>query len=135
MSNPAEVVVFACNWDGLSCIEAAARDNLSYPAAVKVIRVSCLSRVHLGLILKAFELRADGVMMLGCGDGECHYDIEAQCTNQEYEKAREVLQLIGLGAERIEMVRLPRGDGASFAARVNEFVKKLSGMEASSVGA
>ena len=57
MNNPAKVVVFACNWDGLSCVEAAAQEDLCYPASVKVIRISCLSRLHLGLILKAFELK------------------------------------------------------------------------------
>ena len=128
MRNSAEVVVFACNWDGLSCIETAARDGLCYPAAVKVIRVSCLSRVHLGLILKAFELKADGVMLLGCSKDECHYDVDSRCTDRDYEKARDVLELMGVGAERMELVRLTRGDGAGFADQVNEFVSRLGKM-------
>ena len=62
----ANVVVFTCNWDGLSCVESAAQAGLSYAASVRAVRVTCLSRVHMGLMLKAFELGAEGVMLLGC---------------------------------------------------------------------
>ena len=68
-----EVLVFACNWDGWSCIETAANLGLHYPTSVKVVKVSCLSRIHAGLILKAFEFGADGVMLLGCEPGRCRF--------------------------------------------------------------
>jgi F420-non-reducing hydrogenase iron-sulfur subunit len=126
MKNPAEVVVFACNWDGLSCVEAAAQEGLCYPASVKVIRVSCLSRVHLGLILKALQVGADGVMLLGCQQGECHYDIGTECVVQEVEKAQGILRLMGLGADRVILTSMPRGDGAGFVDRVNGFVAQIS---------
>jgi len=119
-------VVFACNWDGLSCIESAAHEGLSYPASVRVVRVSCLSRVHLGLILKAFELGADGVILLGCEPGQCHYEIDSECLGQEYEKARQVLSLMGMGPERLVMAGMPRGDGRGFVHQVNSFLGQIS---------
>lgn len=125
MSKPADVVVFACNWDGLSCIEAAAHAGLCYPTSVKVVRVSCLSRVHLGLILKAFELGADAVMLLGCQHGECHYDVDSKCIVHEYEKAQGVLGLMGLAAERLILALMPRGDGSGFVDRVNSLISQI----------
>jgi len=122
----ADVVVFTCNWDGLSCVEAAAQGRLCYPTSVRIVRVSCLSRVHLGLVLRAFELGADGVMLTGCEPGECHYDIDPKYIDQEYEKARALLRLMGLGAERLALARLRRGDGAEFTEQVNRFVSQLS---------
>jgi len=119
------LVVFACNWDGLSCIEEAARGGLTYPASVRVVRVSCLSRVHQGLMLKAFELGADGVMLLGCEPGNCQYDIDAGLVTREYEKARIVLGLLGLGKERLVLCHIPRGDGPGFVRRVTDFLKEL----------
>jgi coenzyme F420-reducing hydrogenase delta subunit len=119
MSKPADVVVFACNWDGLSCIEAATQAGLCYPASVKVIRISCLSRLHLGLILKAFELGADGVMLLGCETGECHYDINSKVIIQEHQKAQDVLKLLGIGHERLMLALVSRGDGYGFTNRLN----------------
>jgi coenzyme F420-reducing hydrogenase delta subunit len=118
----ANVVVFACNWDGLSCIEAAAQKGLRYPASVKIVRVSCLSRVHSGLILKAFELGANGVMLLGCNPGNCHFEIDAGLIEREYEKTRNILVLLGLREERLALTRLPGGDGPGFVKQVMNFV-------------
>ena len=129
MNDQARILVFACNWDGLSCVEAAAREGLCYPASVKVVRVSCLSRVHLGLILKAFELGADGVMLLGCQPDECHYDVDSKCVSGQYEKALGVLGLMGLGSERLALVHLPRGDGAGFVEQVDLLASRVGGGE------
>ena len=118
----ANVVVFACNWDGLSCIEAAAQKGLRYPASVKIVRVSCLSRVHSGLILKAFELGANGVMLLGCNPSNCHFEIDAGLVEREYEKTRNILGLLGLREERLTLTRLPGGDGPGFVKQVNDFI-------------
>ena len=119
------IVVFACNWDGLSCVEAAAQRGLCYPASVKVVRVSCLSRVHSGLILKAFELGADGVMLLGCKPGNCHFEIDAELITQEYEKTRSILGLLGLREERLALARLPRGDGSGFVKQITNFIADI----------
>ncbi len=120
----ADIVVFACNWDGLSCIEAAAQSR-TYPASVKVIRVNCLSRVHSGLILKAFELGADGVMLLGCESGGCHFGKDDEFSTKEYEKTRGVLGLLGLGGERLCLAHLPRGDGAGFVKQVTKLMTEI----------
>jgi coenzyme F420-reducing hydrogenase delta subunit len=122
----ANVVVFACNWDGLSCIEAAAQKGLRYPASVKIVRVSCLSRVHSGLILKAFELGANGVMLLGCSPGNCHFEIDAGLIEREYEKTRNILRLLGLREERLALTRLPGGDGPGFVKQVTNFVAGIA---------
>jgi len=123
------VVVFTCNWDGLSCVEAAAQKGLSYPASVKVVRVSCLSRIHSGLILKAFELGANGVMLLGCSPGNCHFEIDAGLVEQEYDKTRNILGLLGLREERLALIRLPGDDGAGFVKQVADFIAGIEQAE------
>ena len=123
--NNADIVVFACNWDGLSCIEAAAQSRLSYPPSVKVVKVSCLSRVHSGLILTAFELGADGVMLLGCESEGCYYQKDEKFNVKEYEKTRGILGLLGLGADRLRLAWLPRGDGQSFVKQVKNFIAEV----------
>jgi len=121
----ADVVVFACNWDGLSCVEAAAQRGLLYPASVRVVRVSCLSRVHSGLVLKAFELGANGVMLVGCEPGKCHFETDAECIAQEYEKARGILGLLGLGEKRLFLAHMPGGDGSGFVSRLVSFIAEI----------
>jgi coenzyme F420-reducing hydrogenase delta subunit len=79
-------------------------------------------------MLKAFELGADGVMLLGCEPGNCQFDIDSELISQEYEKARIVLGLLGLGEERLAFVHMPRGDGYGFARRVTSFVATIEQM-------
>lgn len=121
----ADIVVFACNWDGLSRIEAAAQSRLAYSPSVKVVRVSCLSRVHSGLILKAFELGAGGVILLGCESDSCYYDKDDGFNVKEYEKTRRILGLLGLRADRLKLARLPRGDGESFVKELNNLTAEI----------
>ena len=130
----ANVVVFACNWDGLSSVEAVAQAGLSYPASVKVVRVSCLSRLHQGLILKAFELGADGVMLLGCEPGKCQFDIDTALIMQECEKARKLMGLLGLREERLVLAHVPRGDGSHFVGRVTSFIAEIGQMRSAVPG-
>ena len=118
-------MVFSCNWDGWSCLEAAANLGLSYPASVRLVRVSCLSRVHAGLILKAFEFRAEGVMLIGCEPGNCHFGSDNECISKEYEKTRNILEMLGIRKDRLVLVQLPAFDGHQFVAQVTKFLAKV----------
>jgi coenzyme F420-reducing hydrogenase delta subunit len=126
MSGSATIVVFVCNWDGLSCIEAAAQKRLTFPSSIKIIRVSCLSRVHTGLMLKAFEFGAEGVMLLGCDTRNCHFGIEEELIDKNYARAQGVLKLLGKNPDRLVLARLPHGDASGFIARVTGFADRFS---------
>ena len=121
-----KILVICCNWDGWSCLEVAANSGLQYPAAVKVMRVSCLSRIHAGLILKAFEFRADGVMLVGCESGSCHFGSDSEGISREYEKARLILEMLGIGKERLALVQLPAFDGYQFVEQITKFSAKVA---------
>jgi len=43
------------------------------PANVKIVRVPCSGRISPELVLRTFREGADGVMVLGCHIGDCHY--------------------------------------------------------------
>jgi coenzyme F420-reducing hydrogenase delta subunit len=130
MSKSATIVVFVCNWDGLSCIETAAQKRLTFPSCVKIIRVSCLSRVHSGLMLRAFEFGAKGVILLGCDSHNCHFGIDEDFTRQNFEKAQAIMRLLGLKPDRLSLIRLSHGDASGFIRRVNEFVDQFTDLKA-----
>jgi F420-non-reducing hydrogenase iron-sulfur subunit len=121
----AKIIVFACNWDGWSCIEAAGRNKLSYPPSVKIMRVSCLSRVDTGLMLKAFELGAEGVILLGCEKDNCHFRMSEDACTQQYEKANKVLKLLGIEEKRLVLARLPAGDYPGFIKLVTDMISLI----------
>jgi len=123
-----EILVFACNWNGWSCIETASGSGLSYPPSVKIMRVSCLSRVHTGLILKAFELGADGVMLLGCESDSCHFGNNREQIMAEYEKARAILEMLGIRKDRLVLVQLPAFAGQEFVQQVTKLTTEITRM-------
>ncbi|MFC1916520.1 hydrogenase iron-sulfur subunit [Chloroflexota bacterium] len=125
------VLIFSCNWDGWSCVETAANSGLQYPTSVKVVRVSCLSRIHAGLILKAFEFGVDGVMLLGCEPGSCHFCTDSEYIVNEYEKARNVLGMLGIRRGSLALVRLSAFDGHQFVAQVTKFLGEIERIPAS----
>ena len=123
-----EIVVLACNWDGWSSVENASSRGLHYPASVRVVRVSCLSRLHAGLILKAFEFGADGVMLLGCEEGKCRFGADGEHTIGEYRKSQAILEMLGLCPGRLTLVRLPAFSGHDFVAELTQFLADIDRM-------
>lgn len=85
----------------------------------------CTGRIDESLLLKAFENGADGVMVVGCLEGDCHYISGNIRARARVKRIFDILDSIKLGAERIRMFNLSAGEGSKFAAFANEFVEKI----------
>ena len=120
------IVGFACNWGAYSGVEMAGERKREYPASVRLVRVTCLGRLHLGLVLKAFELGADGVILLGCPPQDCYYESGMEKTKELLTQARKMLQLLGIDPKRLALVEVPLGRGDLLAKQVGAFVKRIS---------
>ncbi len=120
------IIGFVCNWGAYSGVEMAGANKKEYPASIKLIRVMCLGRLHLGLILKAFELGADGVMIFGCTPEDCHYDSSMEKAKEIFTQARKTLNLLGIDPKRLALVEIPVSGDDRFVKRVSAFVKDIS---------
>ena len=120
------VVGFVCNWGAYSGVEMAGVNGIEYPASVKLVRVMCLGRLHLGLILKAFELGADGVILLGCPTADCHYESGMEKAKELFAQTKKVLELLGIEPKRLALTEVPLGRGDILAGRLSSFVKRIS---------
>lgn len=85
----------------------------------------CTGRIDESLLLKAFENGADGVMVIGCLEGDCHYINGNIRAKARVERVYAILDKINIGPERIRMYNLSAGEGAKFAQFSNEFVDKI----------
>jgi F420-non-reducing hydrogenase iron-sulfur subunit len=108
-------------------LESAGRDHRRYSADVRPIRVTCLGRLHPGIILKAFERGAAGVMMLGCHPDECHYDFGMRGAEKVFKLSKELLELLGYKGRRLQFDYLAAGDAETFAEKVEAFIAGLNG--------
>jgi len=120
------IVGFVCNWGAYSGVEMAGVQKREYPASIRLVRVMCLGRLHLGLILKAFELGADGVMLLGCPPDDCHYESGMASAKEVFIEAKKMLNLLGVDPKRLALVEVPLGRGDFLARKVSTFVKHIS---------
>lgn len=120
------IVGFICNWGAYSGLEMAGEHKREYPASVRLVRVTCLGRLHLGLVLKAFELGADGVILLGCPPQDCYYESGMEKAKELFTEARKVLKLLGIDPKRLALVEVPLGRDDVLARRVSTFVKRIS---------
>ena len=73
MSFEPRIVAFLCNWCSYRGADLAGTSRIKSAASVKPIRVMCSGRVEPTMVLKALQEGADGVLVLGCHPGDCHY--------------------------------------------------------------
>ena len=85
----------------------------------------CTGRIDEALLLKAFENGADGVMVIGCLEGDCHYVSGNIRARARVKRVYDILGKIRIGPDRIRMYNLSAGEGSKFAAFANEFVGQV----------
>jgi F420-non-reducing hydrogenase iron-sulfur subunit len=85
----------------------------------------CTGRIDEAILLKAFEKGADGVMVIGCLEGDCHYVNGNIRARARVERVYRILEQIDIGPERIRMYNLSAGEGSKFAAFTSEFVEQV----------
>lgn len=101
---------------------------MQYPSDIRIIRVPCTGKVDVIHILHAFEKGADGVYVVGCMEGECHFNNGNFRARKRVEQAQKILETIGIGGERARMYNLASSDGplfAKYAAEMDELIRQL----------
>ena len=125
-----KVLLFTCNWNAYNGLEAAGAERLSYPPGVHPLKVACLGQVDPGVILKAFEAGADGVLMLGCPPGECHYEFGNRQAEAVYAQAQELVRLIGCRESQLQLDWIAAGESQALVDRLQQFLAGLNGRRA-----
>ena len=98
---------------------------MQYPTSIKIIRVPCTGKVDLIHLLRAFEKGADGVSVVGCMEGDCHYNSGNFRAKKRVAQARKVLDSVGIGAERVQMYNLSSSEGPRFARFAEEMADRI----------
>jgi len=120
-----EIIAFTCNWCAYAGADYAGVSRIQYPPNVRIIRVMCSGRVEPSFILKAFEEGADGVLVGGCHEADCHYISGNLKARERVEGTKELLALLGLGSERLRIKWVNANEGEAFASEMEDFVKSL----------
>jgi coenzyme F420-reducing hydrogenase delta subunit len=120
-----QITVFTCIYCGYMSADTAGALRLQYPPNIKLMRLPCTGKTDVGYILRAFEEGADGVYVVGCPIGNCHHVRGNERGQARVERAKELLDEIGLGGERIDMFFVSGGMGATFAHYAEDMTERI----------
>ena len=120
-----QIVAFCCEYCGYAAADLAGSMRLSYPANVKIVKVPCTGRVDIVFIMKAFENGADGVYLVGCLEGNCHFLTGNLKARKRMEYVKKLLDECGIGGERVAMYNMSSAQGQRFAEVAREMTEKI----------
>ncbi len=123
------LIVFTCNWHAYHALELTGAASLAYDTRVLPVRLTCLGRISAGIVLKAFEQGALGVLLLGCPSGSCQYDSGFTHAEEVVTQTRKFMDLLGYSQERLRLENLTAETAQSFADAVDEFLQDLDNAE------
>lgn len=123
-----KILAFCCNWCAYAGADLAGVSRFQMPTDVRVIRVMCSGRVPPELIIRALANGLDGVMVLGCHPGECHYSEGNYLTRRRAHVLKRLLDYIGIEPERFQLRWVSAAEGAKFSAVVKETTDKIKAL-------
>jgi F420-non-reducing hydrogenase iron-sulfur subunit len=120
-----KIIGFLCNWCSYAGADKAGTAQLSYPPNVNVIRVMCSGRIDPQFVMAAFKEGADGVIILGCHLGDCHYKEGNFKAAQRHRLLLSLLEQFGIERDRCRMDFVSASEGDKFAKVITEMVDKV----------
>lgn len=125
MSFEPKIIAFCCNWCSYAAADLAGISRVQYPHNIRIIRVMCSGMVHPEHVLEALNQGADGVMVLGCNIGECHYQDGNQKALSRSDMITELLEDFGHDGSRYQITWVSSAEPDKFAASVTEMVERV----------
>ena len=123
-----KIVSFLCNWCSYAGADLAGTSRIEYPQNIRIIRVPCSGRVDPLFVVKAFLDGADGVMVLGCHPGDCHYQQGNYYAQRRYAIMHKLLDFTGVEYERLFVDWVSASEGKRFADVVSTFTAQVKNM-------
>ena len=119
------IIGFCCNWCSYAGADLAGVSRLQYPPNLRIIRVMCSGMVHPNMVMDALTKGADGVMIMGCHIGDCHYregNVKAQSRS---DAIKLMLQDFGIEEDRFRLEWVSASEGPRFAQVITEMTEKV----------
>jgi len=119
------IVAFLCNWCSYAGADMAGISRIQYRPNIRVIRVMCSGRVDPVFIFEALLSGFDGVLVLGCHPGDCHYLVGNYQAEKVMNRVSKLMEIAGISKERLFLDWVSAAEGVRFAQIVDSFVEKI----------
>ena len=121
-----EIVAFCCNYCAYAAADLAGARRMQYPPNVRIVHSPCTGKIEMEHILAAFEKGVDGVLVAGCLEGGCHFIEGNLRAKRRIEHIRDMLNEIGVGADRLKMVNLSAAMAPTFVESVRAILETVT---------
>lgn len=119
------IIGFLCNWCAYSGADLAGVSRLKSSPHIRNIRTMCSGRVDPSLVLKAFALGADGILIGGCHPGDCHYSEGNYKTLRRVAMLKRMLIALGIDERRLRLEWISASEAEKYARVTNEFTATI----------
>lgn len=120
-----KIIGFLCNWCSYSGADLAGVSRIKSAPNVRVVRTMCSGRVDPAFILKSFQLGADGVVVMGCHLGDCHYQEGNYKTLRRIPFLKRLIRQFGIDPRRLRLEWVSASEGDRFVEVVNEMTEEI----------
>jgi len=122
-----KILGFLCNWCSYAGADLAGVSRIQYPPNLRVIRVMCSGRVDPEFIFEGFKVGCDGIIIMGCHPGDCHYLEGNYEAEMKYEMIAQFLKFIDFD-KRVRLEWVSASEGNRFAEVVTEFTEHIKNL-------
>lgn len=125
------ILAFVCQW---SIRSDAEWDRLApLGDRVRVVNLPCSGRVDPRMILLALGQGADGVLVVGCKEGECHYQRGTYLGRGKTALLREILEAVGIAPARVQFAELGALDRFALPGLISRMSEEIKNAVATAV--
>jgi F420-non-reducing hydrogenase iron-sulfur subunit len=123
-----QIIAFCCSYCAYSAAALAGSQRLQYPSGIRIISTPCTGKLESEHILEAFEKGADGIIVVGCLEGSCHFLEGNLRARKRTDRIRSILEEIGLGSERLKMVNLSDSMAEAFVQHMQDAIATIGAL-------
>ena len=100
-------------------------EEFEHTEHIKVVVLPCTGKMEAIYALQAFEKGLDGICVVACLEGTCHYlEGNLRAANRIHQTAA-ILDELKLGSERIAMLHMDAAGSDVFKQSVGDFIRSI----------
>ena len=120
------IIGFLCNWCSYRAADLAGTSRFGYPATLRDIRIMCTGRLDPTFVIKALRDGADGVLVMGCHPGQCHYQEGNYKAMRRMALLRRTLVQLGVHPDRVQLGWASAAQGTLFTEKVAQMTETIA---------
>jgi F420-non-reducing hydrogenase iron-sulfur subunit len=122
------IIAFCCNWCSYAGADLAGVSRVQMPTSFRVVRFMCSGRMDPALAVQLLREGMDGVIVLGCHLGDCHYIEGNFFAEIKMHWAFELLKRTELSDSRLLLDWVSASEGQRFGQLMTSFVNRIKAL-------